>query len=229
MSEQPRSPAEGPPQGEEFVWCHVIVTTYGAWLDGDVRGFRTRHHREHIEGDYKDPPPPERYAGRRRRSREALKNPPVSLDQAWKAIIGQALVERFQELGGFVLVAAMSTQHGHLLVKLPRGVAREWTGIAKKHAWFVAREAGWVGKLWGIRSKAIEAKNREYQRSVYRYILSHEKEGAWVWKWQPPKSPVTDEQQAASPGVAPPGPPDEGRECQPPSPGVAPPGRTDER
>jgi hypothetical protein len=30
--------------------------TYGTWLPGDPKGFRTRHHREHIEGDYKKPP-----------------------------------------------------------------------------------------------------------------------------------------------------------------------------
>jgi hypothetical protein len=38
-------------------WYHVTGSTYGAWLPGDPRGFRTRHHRQHVEGDYKDPPP----------------------------------------------------------------------------------------------------------------------------------------------------------------------------
>jgi hypothetical protein len=208
MSEQTQSPAAGPPQGDDFAWCHVIVTTYGAWLDGDLRGFRTRHHREHVEGDYKNPPPPELYADRRQHSRESLKNPPVSLEPSWRPIIGQALVERFQGLGGFVLCAAMARQHGHVLGKLPCGVARAWTGLAKKHAWFVARDAGWQGKLWGIRSKNIAVRDREHQLNVYRYILGHAEEGAWVWKWQ-----------AASPGVAPPG---------APSPGVASPGATPE-
>ena len=43
-------------------WFHCISTTYGAWLYGDARGFRTRHHREHIVGDYRSPPPIEKYA-----------------------------------------------------------------------------------------------------------------------------------------------------------------------
>ncbi|HEX5271621.1 MAG TPA: hypothetical protein VFW33_14085 [Gemmataceae bacterium] len=188
------TPPDGPPLGEAFTWSHVIVTVYGAWLDGDLRGFRTRHHREHVEGDYKAPPPPERYAERRRRSEESLKNPPVSLPPAWRSVIGGALVDRFRQLKGFVLVAAMGRQHGHLLVKLPRGTARQWTGLAKKHAWFVARDAGWLGKLWGIRSRAINVADRKHQLNVYYYILGHEKEGAWVWRWRSP-----------SPGGAPPG------------------------
>ena len=43
--------------GGEPRWFHVTAHTYGAWLAGDARGFRTRHHREHVEGDYKHPPP----------------------------------------------------------------------------------------------------------------------------------------------------------------------------
>ena len=39
-------------------WFHVILGTYGSWLPGDPRGFRTRHHRDHVDGDYKSPPPP---------------------------------------------------------------------------------------------------------------------------------------------------------------------------
>ena len=38
------------------VWYHVVLSTYGSWLYGDKRGFRTRHHREHVDGDYKNPP-----------------------------------------------------------------------------------------------------------------------------------------------------------------------------
>jgi hypothetical protein len=193
---------DGPPQDETFAWSHIIVTTYGAWLYGDIRGFRTRHHREHVEGDYKNPPPPERYAARRRRSRESLKIPPVFLEPHWRPIIGQALVNRFQTLGGFVLCAAMARQHGHLLVKLPRRTERAWTGLAKKHAWFVAREAGWRTKLWGVRSRPIPVRDRAHHRNVYRYILDHAKEGAWVWKWKRPASPSPG---AASPGDSSPG------------------------
>ncbi len=37
-------------------WYHVMGNTYGTWLPGSERGWRERHHREHVEGDYKHPP-----------------------------------------------------------------------------------------------------------------------------------------------------------------------------
>jgi hypothetical protein len=33
-----------------FTSYHVILATCGAWLFGDARGFRTRHHGKHVEG-----------------------------------------------------------------------------------------------------------------------------------------------------------------------------------
>jgi hypothetical protein len=28
-------------------WYHIMCNTFGTWLPGDPKGFRTRHHREH--------------------------------------------------------------------------------------------------------------------------------------------------------------------------------------
>ena len=39
-------------------WYHVTCNTYGTWLRGDPRGWRERHHRRHVEGDYKHRPAP---------------------------------------------------------------------------------------------------------------------------------------------------------------------------
>ena len=39
-------------------WYHVGSNTKGTWLTGDPRGFRSRHHREHVEGDYRRLSPP---------------------------------------------------------------------------------------------------------------------------------------------------------------------------
>ena len=172
-----------PPQGSEWGWFHIILTAYGAWLYGDRRGFRTRHHREHVEGDYKAPPPPGKYAAQEARSHQSLKQEPVAWTPEWWALLGGALVGRLQQLGAFVLCAAVGRQHAHLLAKLPRRQARPWSGLAKKHAWFVARDRGWVGKLWGKRGKQGPVRDRRHQLNVYHYILDHVKEGAWVWCW----------------------------------------------
>jgi len=162
-------------------WYHFIISTYGAWLHGDSRGFRTRHHREHIEGDYKNPPPPGMYENRERRSRKTLKQLSVVLPSNLRPIIGSALKERLQGLGAVMFCISMSGQHAHGLAKMPRPLVREWGGLAKKHAWFVARDHGWKEKLWGKRSQAIRVKTREHQLNVYRYIMDHAEEGAWVW------------------------------------------------
>jgi len=168
---------------DEQVWYHVILTTYGAWLDGDARGFRTRHHREHVEGDYKNPPPQGKYADRERRSRESLKQPPVILPGDLRPIIATALRERFEQAGAFVLCISVGGQHVHVLVKTPPGVVRDWSGLAKAHAWHTARRHGWRKKLWAKRGKFKPVRDRQHQLNVYNYILGHAREGAWVWKW----------------------------------------------
>lgn len=56
--------------------------TYGTWLPWDGRGFRTRHHREHVDGDYRSPPPVGMYNGLRRHSKSSMKREPVHLDVA---------------------------------------------------------------------------------------------------------------------------------------------------
>ena len=56
-------------------------------------------------------------------------------------------------------------------------------GLAKKHATFEARSCGWQGKLWGRRGKEVRVKDRGHQLQVYRYILAHAAQGAWVWDW----------------------------------------------
>jgi hypothetical protein len=116
---------------------------YGAWLLGDERGFRTRHHREHVEGDYKSPPPVGKHDKERRRSMKSLVQAPVVLTPVWRQIIGAAVQQRLDNLGAFVLCIAQGGQHLHLLAKLPLGVdARIWMGLAKKHSAFEAKKQG---------------------------------------------------------------------------------------
>lgn len=166
-------------------WYHCITSTYGSWLYGDARGFRTRHHREHVDGDYKSPPPRDAYAKELVRSVESLKQPPVRLAKSLRCIVGEAFREKLSERGAFVVCIAVSGQHVHILVKVPRGVTpRFLMGLGKKNSNFKLKEHGWQGKLWAKRGRDLRIKDRRYQLSVYRYILGHVKEGAWVWHWK---------------------------------------------
>ncbi len=174
-------------------WFHVILSTYGSWLRGDPRGFRTRDHRQHVDGDYKAPPPVGMYAELERRSRESLKQPPVSFEADLRPVVGAALHERLSGLGAWVLCLAVGGQHAHLLVKLPADRAHTWSGLAKKHAAFVLRANGRRGKLWAARSLAKPIADRDHQLRTFRYILAHAEQGAWVGEWKTPV-PLTGEE-----------------------------------
>src|SRR5687768_3104336 len=185
MSEQPHSPTDGPPQGEEFAWYHITVSTYGAWLPGDPRGFRTRHHREHVEGDYKNPPPAGKYRSQCERSKRLLKQPPVIIPADLRSVVGASLRDKLTTFGAWVLCLSVGGQHVHLLAKMPPGpVPRRWVGLAKRQATFALKDRGWVGKLWAIRGKVTPIRDRAHQENTFRYILAHAREGAWVWDFQ---------------------------------------------
>ena len=64
-------------------WVHCTGSTYGSWLRGDPRGCRARHHREHVEGDYKNRPPPGAYDELFQRSKSLMKRTGVRL--SWEA------------------------------------------------------------------------------------------------------------------------------------------------
>ncbi len=166
----------------DWRWFHIILTAYGGWVHGDPRGFRTRHHREHVEGDYKNPPPPGKYACEERRSRRLMTQAPTNFHDI-RAILGNAIREKLERLGGFVLIIAVADRNVHLLMKAPWDKPREWAGLAKKHAWFALRDSGWTGKLWAKRPWARTIRSRQDQLNVYHYILRHKEQGAWVWDW----------------------------------------------
>ena len=163
------------------VWFHVVLTYHGNWLPGDPRGFRTRKHREHIEGDYKNPPAPGTYDALFQWSKDHMKQEAVILTLAQQTLLGNAILERFNQLGGFVEALAVSNSHLHMLAKYPVDRYRVWTGLVKKHAWFVLKDAGLTGKLWGKRGKELQVRGRGHFENARRYIADHEKEGAWVW------------------------------------------------
>jgi hypothetical protein len=174
-------------------WYHCISTTYGAWLPGDPRGYRTRRHREHVDGDYNNPPPTGAHEAKLQRSQRLLKQPAVQIPTRWRSTIGTAVREKLVAKDGFVLCVAVALQHVHVLVKLPASrTPRHWMGLARKHATFEVRNRGWKGKLWGIRGKELPIKDRQHQMAVYQYILNHAAQGAWVWDWRQEHNRTTE-------------------------------------
>lgn len=163
----------------------MTVHTYGSWLRGDPRGWRSRHHREHVVGDYKNPPPKGMYDKLFKQSKRLMKRDPVRIERAIRRFVIRSVVERFALDGIQWVVASLGAKHLHVLGKFEDHFPRHWVGLAKKHASHRCRERGIAkegGGLWAKRSRAEPVTGRRHQLRVVEYILDHEREGAVVIK-----------------------------------------------
>jgi len=186
-------------------WYHLMSNTYGTWLPGDPRGFRTRGHREHVEGDYKRPPG-EDYTARHEAAKRWMTREPVWLSVEARRAGLAALHHAMVDVHGLeVLSLAVSAVHLHVLVRLPgdlrrkptlskRGLRgssvddppRHYLGIAKKESAKALAKAGLVepGGVWATRGKVRPIRDRQHQVNVFHYILDHRREGAAVWSFK---------------------------------------------
>ncbi|MEX0654502.1 MAG: hypothetical protein WDZ31_12195 [Phycisphaeraceae bacterium] len=105
-------------------WYHCMGNTYGTWLPGDGRGFRTRHHREHVEGDYKFPPPPGMYDELFERSKRVMKRPAVFFPRELRAEVCRLLADTLRDdYQVEVVELSVGGIHFHLLARfVPVGV-----------------------------------------------------------------------------------------------------------
>jgi REP element-mobilizing transposase RayT len=170
-------------------WYHVTVHTYGSWLRGDPRGWRARHHREHVEGDYKKPPAAGVYDRLHARSQTLMKRDPVQIAHKLRGIVVISVVEKLQEDGVQIIVAAVDSSHLHLLARFDDHRPKHWVGRAKKNASHVLRQQSLrdeEGGLWAKHSYAAPIVDRRHQVKTFQYILAHAQRGAAVWRfdWQ---------------------------------------------
>ncbi|MGA2583011.1 MAG: hypothetical protein ABSG31_07015 [Tepidisphaeraceae bacterium] len=167
-------------------WYHVIAHAYGSWLRGDPRGFRTRHHREHVEGDYKNPPPKGHFDKLHAQSKSLMKREVVHIDGDLRQFVLDAAVEKLRGDSIEFLVASVDAKHLHVLGRFRDRRPREWIGRAKKHTSHSARQAGLreeKGGLWGKRCGVHPIRDRRHQLNVFGYILKHASQGAVVWRF----------------------------------------------
>src|SRR5207244_2439476 len=115
-------------------WYHLTAHTYGSWLRGDPRGWRARHHREHVDGDYKHPPPSGKYEKLHQRSKQLMKRDPVHLARERCQFIVNEIAAKLIELGIELILVILDDHHLHLLASFPDHRPRHWIGMAKKHS-----------------------------------------------------------------------------------------------
>ena len=147
-------------------WYHVNGNTYGTWLPGDERGWRSRDHRQHVEGDYKAPPPSGMYDNFRAKAASNMPRGPVFLAPEMRPVAGRAFVEMLVHQGVELLVFALNHVHYHLLARFGQSSIRETVGRAKKHAYPVLRGQGHRGSLWATRSRSLPVRDRSHQVNV---------------------------------------------------------------
>jgi hypothetical protein len=144
-------------------WYHCTTHAYGSWLRGDPRGWRSRHDREHVDGDYRNPPPDGLYEKLHERSKRLMKRTRVRFDRDIRATVLLAVVERLQMESIPVAVASLNSSHPHVLARFDDQRCRWWIGRAKYHASMLGKKrgiapaGGYWAKLGGLKPNAYRA------------------------------------------------------------------------
>lgn len=171
-------------------WYHCMGNTYGTWLPGDPRGFRTRWHREHVEGDYRNPPPTGKYSQRLEDSKNLMSREPVLLSQEQRRRAVVELVKSLEKWKIELRILSVDRVHLHCLARFPDHNPRHFLGLAKKESSAYMKLDGLAphGGLWGTKCECIPVSNRGHFATVEDYIADHERKGAVLWKKPPPAS-----------------------------------------
>ncbi len=168
-------------------WYHITGNTYGTWLYGSDLGFRTRHHREHIEGDYLNPPPPGMYRRERERSLRLMQRSPVYLSPEAQRLACNAIFESLSRDGLDVVIVSVDDHHYHILARVRDHRPRYWVGRAKGRAARTLSRADLLptGGAWGKRCACKPIHDRAHQVQCANYIRNHQKKGASIRHLKP--------------------------------------------
>ena len=168
-----------------MMWRHVIVSTRRSWLHGDGRGFRSRGHRIHSSGDYKNPPPLGEHARLLAYHQQRTAGKKIKIRQALRGEVGLGLLYAVVRAQYRVLVIAVTQKHAHLLAELPKSPKRVRQTVGKwKAARTTALRRGMKGSIWGEGGKYKPVKTRGHLRAAYTYIRDDQGPGAWVWTFR---------------------------------------------
>lgn len=163
-----------------MLWAHVIAGTLGSWLPGDPRGFRSRRHRVHSSGDYRNTPPPGEH-GALHRYAMSVSSGAARIPMELRARVGRAMLGKLHDSGVPVGAIAVGSNHVHALIAIGDTDAVGPFGRAKQQA-SKAVSTALPGKLWARSSHVVRIKSTGQLVSTANYIAQHVREGAWVWR-----------------------------------------------
>ena len=164
-----------------LLWRHVVINTHGSWLHGDPRGFRTRRHRIHSSGDYRNPPPKGEHPGLYLHHKRKCPDE-VTIPLDLRPVVGRALVRFFFDAKLRVLSVAVGKVHAHAVVELVDDLREVKRVIGDaKHFSSCAVSYALPGKLWSAGGTFVRIENDAYLKSAYDYDLYDQ--GPWAWTW----------------------------------------------
>jgi len=163
----------------------VVIGTLRSWNFGDPRGFRSRGHRIHSSGDYKNPPPKVEHEKLREYHVKRHAAPRVEIPQHMRKKIGAAFVRKLVALKYRVIAASVGAKHAHFLVELPDDYRKERAviGKAKNISSYVVRNE-LPGRIGGAGGRFRLIKDRKHHENVFFYISKRQERGAWTWTFR---------------------------------------------
>lgn len=182
------TPAVHPAGGK---WWLVTWTTYGSWLPGDPRGFRTWRGREYVA-------PPKRYAGvdetpyraadygERYRLSQEISDDSVSLNPDQRRTACDACVADIIELGLAASVIAVGAVHTHLLARFGSRPIRPTAGRLKSMMTRGIKEhdsSFQPKRTWSKGCHPSSCEDEREYHAKFRYVVRHRDEGAVVHVW----------------------------------------------
>jgi REP element-mobilizing transposase RayT len=99
--------------------------------------------------------------------------------------LGRAVICKAAATGAEVLCVAVDDHHLHALARLDRAGRREVkraVGRWKQAASHAVRGT-LPGAVWAGGCDPVPIADRRHQVAVFRYVLRHRRQGAWVWSF----------------------------------------------
>jgi REP element-mobilizing transposase RayT len=173
-------------------WQHVVINARCSWLHGDQRGFRSRRHRIHSSGDYKDPPPDGEHEGlwafHVGRSGKGIH----FILEARITIIAM-FVLKMRSLGYRIIACSVGKEHLHCLVELSRSYkeSRRAVGKCKQRASHAVRKL-LPGNIWSEGGQFKKIKDLGHFHNSYGYIREKQEAGTVVWSHRDDENWIDD-------------------------------------
>jgi REP element-mobilizing transposase RayT len=164
-----------------LAWRFVTVNTHNSWHHGDPNGFRSRAHRIHSSGDYRNPPPPGEHAALLA-YRLKQSGPCITIAAHLRERVGQAFIQQLSEQRHLVWAVSVSSDHLHAVVALPEGLKeiRTIIGHAKRKA-SRAVKAEMPGTVWSANGDFRRINDQAHLENCTGYVVFEQGGDSWTW------------------------------------------------